>query len=131
MVALWMIGFEDRPEDSGEILVVEIFGRDVTPSEAVVGMGVRPHHDPRLRDSFAGVRAAMDATAVHEYAVTWRRDGITWTVDGDPVLEDRQSPDYPMQLMLGLYAFEALALDEPPLEFAVSRVSGDPLEDAA
>jgi hypothetical protein len=33
-----------------------------------------------------------------------------------------------MQLMLGLYAFEALAPGESPLEFHVDRVSGDPLE---
>ena len=131
MVALWMIGFEDRPEDSGEILVMEIFGRDVAGSEAIVGMGVRPHHDPRLRDGFAGVRVAADVTASHEYAVTWRPDEITWTVDGDVVLRDDQSPAYPMQLMLGLYGFEALAPDEPPLRFVVSRVAGDPLEETA
>jgi hypothetical protein len=128
MVALWMIGFEERAEDSGEILVMEIFGWDVDADRATVGMGVRPHHDPRLRDGFARVPLAIDVTAPHEYAVAWRPDGLTWTVDGETVHEHGQSPDYPMQLMLGLYAFEALAPGEPPLEFRVERVSGDPVE---
>ena len=126
MVALWMIGFEEAPEDSGEILVMEIFGRDVSPGRTIVGMGVRPHRDPRLRDGFTGVPLEIDATATHEYAVDWRPDGITWSVDGRTVLESDQSPAYPMQLMLGLYAFEALAPGEPPFEFVVERVTGDP-----
>jgi hypothetical protein len=128
MVALWMIGFEELPEDSGEILVMEIFGRDVEPARAVVGMGVRPHHDPRLRDGFSRVPLALDVTEAHEYAVDWRPDGITWTADGAIVLESGQSPDYPMQLMLGIYAFEGLAPDEPPLAFVVEHVTGDPTE---
>jgi hypothetical protein len=42
MVALWMIGYEDKPERSGEICVCEIFGRDVAPGNAKVGMGIHP-----------------------------------------------------------------------------------------
>jgi hypothetical protein len=128
MVALWLIGFEDEPGESGEILVMEIFGRDVGADRATVGMGIRPHHDPGLRDGVAGVPLAIDVTAFHEYAIDWRPDGITWTVDDAIVHESDQAPDYPMQLMLGLYAFEALAPGESPLEFHVDRVSGDPLE---
>ena len=127
MVAFWMIGVEDRPEDSGEILVMEIFGRDVGPDRALVGMGTRPHHDPRLADTFEQVALRLDATAPHEYAVEWRPDGISWSVDGAPVKTAAASPGYPMQLMLGLYAFEAVRPGEPPLAFEVERVHGDPL----
>ena len=42
MVALWMIGYEDAPENSAEICVFEIFGRDVQPDCVKVGMGVHP-----------------------------------------------------------------------------------------
>jgi hypothetical protein len=53
MAALWLIGFEDAPERSAEICVCEIFGRDVTPDEARVGMGVhsvrRPVDHRRVR----------------------------------------------------------------------------------
>jgi len=48
MVALWMIGYEDQPERSAEICVCEIFGRDVGPDQAAVGMGVHPFGDPRI-----------------------------------------------------------------------------------
>jgi hypothetical protein len=128
MVAFWMIGFEDAPEESGEILVMEIFGRDVAARRATVGMGVRPHRDPRLHDGFTRVALQIDATSMHEYAVDWRPDGIIWSVDGRTVLESEQSPAYQMQLMLGLYVFEALAPGEPPLGFVVERVTGDPAE---
>ena len=34
MVALWLIGYEEQPENSAEICVCEIFGRDVHPDYA-------------------------------------------------------------------------------------------------
>ncbi len=127
MVALWMIGFEDRPEDSGELCVMEIFGRDVAADRVAVGMGVHPHHDPRLRDDFARVELAIDATRAHDYAVEWRPDGIRWSVDGTVVRTSGQSPAYGMQLMLGIYAFEPVGEGEAPLAFVVERVTGDPV----
>jgi beta-glucanase (GH16 family) len=105
MVALWMIGYEDRPERSGEICVVEIFGRDVAVGRAGVGLGVHPHHDGRIRDDFERVPLAIDATAAHDYAVVWRADGLAWYVDGGLVRTVYQPIDYPMQLMLGIYGF--------------------------
>jgi hypothetical protein len=126
MVALWMIGFEDRPEDSGEILVMEIFGRDVTPGRASVGMGVRPHHDPRLVDDFGQVELDLDATEAHDYVADWTPAGIVWSVDGREVRRSGQSPAYGMQLMLGLYAFEPVRPGEAPLRFVVDEVRGDP-----
>jgi hypothetical protein len=128
MVALWMIGFEDRSQDAGEVLVMEIFGRDIGPERALVGMGIRPHRDPRLVDTFERVALDIDATGSHEYALEWRPDGIRWSVDERVVRETSQSPGYPLQLMLGLYAFEPVGPDEPPLEFVVERVTGDPLD---
>jgi hypothetical protein len=47
MVALWMIGLGDPPEQSAEICIFEIFGRDVEAHSASVGMGVHPFADPR------------------------------------------------------------------------------------
>jgi hypothetical protein len=126
MVALWMIGFESRPADAGEICVVEIFSRDVAPGQVAVGMGVHPHHDPRLRDDFERIRLAIDATEPHDYAVEWTSDRIEWEVDGRTVRRSGQSPDYPMQLMLGIYSFRPLAEDERPRRFAVEHVRGFP-----
>jgi hypothetical protein len=125
MVALWLIGFEDTPERSGEICVCEIFGSEVGPDEALVGMGVHPFGDPSLVDDFAQVRLEIDARRFHVYAAEWTQDGITFLVDGEPLRTVDQSPDYPMQLMLGIYEFEPDA--DPgryPKEFAVDYVRG-------
>ncbi|HEY3163723.1 MAG TPA: glycoside hydrolase family 16 protein [Candidatus Limnocylindrales bacterium] len=124
MVALWMIGFEDRPDDSGEICVMEIFSRDIGPGRAAVGMGVHPHHDPRLVDDFERVEAAIDATEAHDYAAEWTPAGVAWEIDGRTVRTTRQSPGYPMQLMLGLYAFGPVPNDGPRPRFVVESVRG-------
>ncbi len=125
MVALWLIGFEDEPTRSGEICVCEIFGSEVGPDEALVGMGVHPFGDPSLVDDFAKVRVAIDARRFHVYAAEWTPAGITFLVDGEPVRTVDQSPDYPMQLMLNVYEFEP----DPdpgryPKEFVVDYVRG-------
>jgi hypothetical protein len=106
MVALWLMGYEDEPERSGEILVCEIFGRDLEPDSALVGMGLRPFGDPGLTDEFSAEPVAIDATEFHTYAVEWTPDGVEFTVDDQLIKTSRQSPDYPMQLMLGVYEFE-------------------------
>ena len=53
MVALWMIGYEDDPRRSAEICICEVFGRDVGPTSARIGMGVHPFGDPLIRDDFS------------------------------------------------------------------------------
>jgi hypothetical protein len=103
---------------------LEVFGRDVSPGRAAVGMGVHPHHDPRLREDFERVELAIDPAAPHDYAIEWDADGIAWEVDGQVVRRADQSPDYPMQLMLGVYAFRAIAAGEGPPRFVVEGVRG-------
>jgi hypothetical protein len=105
MVALWMIGLEDRPEHSGEICVMEIFGRDVRPDRARVGMGIHAFGDPLLAEDFEAVEVGIDVTEMHTYAADWRPDGVDFTIDGRLVRSLRQAPGYPMQLMLGIYEF--------------------------
>lgn len=127
MVALWMIGYEDEPERCGEICVCEIFGRDVASDHAAVGMGIHPFGDPRLRDEFAAEVVSIDATEFHTYAVEWTPERVSFSVDKTLVKVVEQSPDYPMQLMLGIYEFpaEAGAPARPyPKEFVVDYVRG-------
>jgi Glycosyl hydrolases family 16 len=102
MVALWMIGYEDEPERSAEICVCEIFGRDVQPDRAAVGMGVHPFGDPSIVDEFSAETLPIDAREFHVYAAEWTRDEVAFFVDGELVKTVRQSPAYPMQLMLGI-----------------------------
>jgi glycosyl hydrolase family 16 len=105
MVALWMIGFEDEPERSGEICVCEIFGRDVTPGAARVGIGIHPWADPALRDDFEQVDIEIDVRDAHWYAAEWRAGVVRFYVDERLVKVTEQAPIYPMQSMLTLYEF--------------------------
>jgi hypothetical protein len=128
MVALWLIGYEDQPENSAEICVCEIFGRDVHPDYALVGMGVHPFGDPRIVDDFSQELVAVDATEFHVYAADWTSDRVEFSVDGRLVKTVDQSPSYPMQLMLSIYEFPTSDGDESsrpyPKEFVVDYVRG-------
>lgn len=137
MVAFWLIGLEDAPERSAEVCVAEIFGRDVREGSAAIGMGVHPFGDPSITDDFATVRLPIDVRGLHTYGVRWERGRVAFYVDRELVREVEQAPDYPMQLMLGIYDFAAAgALDAAgpvvgdregrryPRRFVVERVLG-------
>jgi beta-glucanase (GH16 family) len=125
MAALWMIGVEDRPEHSAEICVAEIFGRDIRPDGAAVGMGVHPFGDPLITDEWAQQPVAADVTDFHVYAVEWTPEHVAFFVDDALVTVVGQSPAYPMQFMLGVYAFAgddgSLPAASSPREFVVDR----------
>ncbi|HEX2072349.1 MAG TPA: glycoside hydrolase family 16 protein [Geodermatophilus sp.] len=114
MAALWMIGYEDEPERSAEICVFEIFGRDVGAGGTAVGMGLHPFGDPALVEEFAAESLPIDAREFHVYAVEWTPDAVVLLVDGEPVKLVWQSPAYPMQFMLDVYAFPAADGAPPP-----------------
>lgn len=105
MVALWMIGFEDTPQESGEICVMEIFGSEVESGRAAVGMGIHPWGDPDLTDDFEKVELTGDATEPHTYTVEWMPGATHFALDGHRVKTSSQAPAYPMQLMLDIYEF--------------------------
>jgi hypothetical protein len=130
MVTLWLIGYEDEPTRSAEICVCEIFGRDVRADHASVGMGVHPFSDPLILDDFSAVRVPIDARNFHVYAAEWTREQVAFFVDDDLVKTVRQSPAYPMQLMLGVYEFPSededaeLAPAVYPKAFVIDYVRG-------
>jgi hypothetical protein len=131
MVSLWMVGLGDEAERSGEICVCEIFGRDVHEDHAVVGVGVHPFADPKLRDDFRRVTLTLDARDLHTYTADWRPDGVTFLVDGAPVAAVDQSPSYPLTLMLGIYAFPSAGeVGRHPKVFVVDHVRGFALAEA-
>ncbi|MCO1655270.1 glycoside hydrolase family 16 protein [Pseudonocardia humida] len=131
MFAFWLAGLEDVPGRAGEICVVEVFGDAVRAGSADVGTGIKQLGDPDLVQEFAAEPLPIDTTAFHTYAVDWRPDGVTFTVDDEVVRTSAQSPDYPMQLMLGLFDFPAKAdpdgAEVPVPELFVSHVRGRPL----
>jgi Glycosyl hydrolases family 16 len=125
MVALWMPGFEDTPERSGEICLVEIFGRDILgPDRARVGMGVHKFGDPALTEEWAQEELAIDVTQPHEYAAEWSPGQVAFFVDGEHVKTVGQAPDYPLQLMLSVYEFPGEEAVDYPHVFAVEYVRG-------
>lgn len=105
MVAFWPIGVEERPQDSGELCVAEIFGRELEADHGLVGVGVKAQHDPRLRADFEKVRVDADLTEFHDYAVEWTPERVRFFIDGRWVKTVAQRIDYPMQLMLDVYEF--------------------------
>lgn len=127
MAALWMIGVEDAPERSAEICVAEVFGRDLAPGSAAVGTGVHPFGDPTLTDDFAAVRLPVDVREPHAYGVRWEPGRVAFYVDRHLVRVVPQAPDYPMQLMLGVYDFGGDRPARPDgvrQRFVVERVLG-------
>jgi hypothetical protein len=118
MVALWMIGYEDAPQRSSEICICEIFGSEVAPQRALVGMGVHPFGDPDIEDDFAKVDLSIDVREFHEYGAVWEPGQVSFHVDGQEVRTVAQAPSYPMQFMLGVYDF-APEPDETTKRFVV------------
>jgi len=130
MFAFWMSGIEDQPERGGEICVAEIFGSGIHGSSAEIGMGVKRLRDPELRQEFSVMPMEMDVASFHTYGVDWRPGSIEFAVDGTTVRRLAQAPDYPLQLMIGVFDFPAASpayeKGVPIPELVVSHVRGVP-----
>jgi hypothetical protein len=110
MLAIWLVGLEaDSPDDSGEITVAELFGRNASPSGSQLSTGVKALNDPRLTTRTVDVALPFDTCAPHTYSVVWDAKRAGMYVDDRLVFSDDQGMAYPMQLMISL--FEA---PEPP-----------------
>ncbi len=101
--SLFMIGYEDTPENSGEICVCELLGAYAGDGASRVKLGVHPWRDPALRDEFFTHDAAFDIRDFHIYAVEWTPDRVDFYLDNVKVRTINQSPRYPMQFMLSMY----------------------------
>ena len=132
MFAFWMSGIEDRPDRSGEVCVAEVFGDALRDGSADVGMGLHQFRDPTLVEEFSTEALAIDAAQFHTYGVDWRPGSLTFAVDGEVVRRLDQAPDYPMQLMIGVFDFPSRAADDAEVvavpELVVSHVRGHPLQ---
>jgi len=127
MAALWLSGFEEDPDDAGELCVVEVFGRSVRDGTAEVGVGVKRLGDPRLEQQFVQPRLAIDVAELHEYAVVWDEATAVFTVDGTEVHRASRPPTYPMQVMVAVFDFPGWSVGDddhlvPVLE--VERIAG-------
>lgn len=126
MVALWPFGLARDPRDSGEICIFEIFGSELDDEGGLVGVGVKPHHDPRLVMDFEKVRIDGPLTEFRDYAVEWTPERVDFYIDETLVKTVEQRIDYPLQLMLDV--FEAPRADGTrdlaalPHAFEVERI---------
>lgn len=124
-VSLYMIGYEDTPERSGEINMFEIFGKDVRANSTKVGYGIHPWKDRKLTDEFYQDQLDIDATKFHVYAYEWTPMHIDFYVDGQKIRRIDQSPDYPMQFILSIYELPGVVNNSVyPKEFVVDYVRG-------
>ena len=105
MASVWMVGIEDEPQRSGEICIFEVFGDAIDRTGPAVGMGIHPFRDPALRDDFATPRLPIDETDFHVYTIDWRPGRVDFFVDGSHVRTVAQAPNYPMQMMIGVFDF--------------------------
>jgi hypothetical protein len=103
MVAFWMIGFEESPEQSAEICICEIFGDQVGRGASKVGYGLHPFSDPAITDEFHRDSIQIDAANYHVYGAEWSPTRVEFFVDNVRLRTVPQSPRYPMQFMLGIY----------------------------
>jgi hypothetical protein len=101
MASVWMVGLEQEPQQSGEICVFEVFGDAMD----AVGSGIHPFRDPALTDEFDAPRMDIDVREPHVYGVDWREGSVDFFVDGVRVKTVAQAPDYPMQMMIGVFDF--------------------------
>jgi hypothetical protein len=131
MFSFWLSGIEDRPERCGEICVAEIFGDAVSDGHAAVGMGIKAFRDPALTQAFSADPLALDVADPHTYGVDWRSGSLAFDVDGMVVRRLEQAPDYPVQLMIGVFDFPPASStggDPPVPELVISQVRGHPLD---
>jgi hypothetical protein len=106
MLAFWLIGFEeDSPVQSGEICVVELFGKAIGHEMSELSLGIKAHHDPRLTDDMVNPRLPIDTSEWHIYGAEWNADQVRFYVDDALVHTVDQGIDYPMQIMLGMFEF--------------------------
>jgi hypothetical protein len=121
VAALWMIGLEETPAESGEIAIFELFGEHITPTASEVRYGVHPWGDANLTDAFYRDTQPFDASQFHIYAVEWTPRHIDFYVDNQRVRRISQSPAYPMQFMLGIYdlPLENKHLGDYPRRFTI------------
>jgi len=102
-VSLWMIGYEEVPEHSAEICLFELVGKEAGTTSSYVRYGLHPWSDPDIREEFYVDEFALDTTQFHIYAVEGTPSHCDFFIDNVKIRTLHQSPQYPMQLMLGIF----------------------------
>jgi hypothetical protein len=102
-VALWMIGYEDSPENSSEIAIFELVGSHTSSISSGIRYGIHPWGDPKIKDEFYEDFFKIDTTQFHIYGLEWTPTHIDFYIDNIKIRTFNQSPAYKMQFMLSIY----------------------------
>jgi len=117
VVALWMIGYEDKPERSSELCIMEVKGWNIKDDSVKIGMGIHKFNDKNLNEDFTEHAYKMDVRKFHVYAAEWKPETINFYIDNVLVKTINQSPNYPMQFMLGIYEIPELGVEEHSINY--------------
>jgi hypothetical protein len=114
----------------GAFLVQDGLGPEKQATQ--LGHGIKAINDPRLVTDFADPLVPFDVADWHVYAVEWTPDGVSFLLDGETLRHVAQSPDYPMQLMLDVFAFADAGTAEQdwPNSFSIDWVRGHVVAEA-
>lgn len=102
-VSLWTIGYEEVPAHSAEICLFELLGNEAGEQESTLRYGLHQWFDPAIDEDMYQERLPIDSRDFHIYAVDWTADHVDFYVDNQKIRRIEQSPQYPSQLMLGLF----------------------------
>lgn len=116
LAALWMIGFENEPEHSGEITIMEIFGDGIDAAGTELGHGIKAINDPRLVTDFIAPRLPFSPEHHHIYGAQWDPESVSFSFNGSVLRRVAQSPSYPMQFMLNVYELKPLGHPPPIMQ---------------
>jgi hypothetical protein len=114
MCALWLMGYEEEPDECGEICLCELKGWLMDERQTTIGFGIKPWRDTMLPDDFREIAYPIDATDWHTYALDWRPGEVTYYLDGVEIGRSAASPAYPQQIMVGIYEFPTDAGEQDP-----------------
>lgn len=102
--AWWMIGTESRPQEAGEIDIFEICGPDIGKDKSRVRVSVHPWQDERLSEQSLNYHVPCDLSEdFHTYGFEWTAEGMKFYFDGELIRQTKQSPNYKMMTLLGIY----------------------------
>ncbi len=104
MLAVWLVGTEHLDErDCGEICLAEVDADAVTTDATTARVGIKAHHDPRLRTEMTEVTVPVGAGRPHTWSARWDARGVVVACDEEVVFTSAQVLDQPLQLMVDLF----------------------------